>query len=215
MIFFFFWIRDMLELILKKEYILVGPRLLPFENIGQRIIRTSYIYIYIYIYKSANAPIVCCHYASNVFHCSSTVQFWWVPLFCLFVKPKRFVWLKCENQIKKKRKRRQTKRARGLESSGIWNSLCLSTSIFLSFSISREFLEWESKPWLPMAFFGRLWWYIGRSKYSKGGWVDQSEGRLWVERYDLLLSSFLLLYTLLLFLSFFLSFFQIFDMCYG
>jgi len=94
---------------------------------------------------------------------------------------------------------------RGLESSGIWNSLCLSTSIFLSFLMSREFLEWESKPWLPMGFFRRLWWYIGRSEWSKGRWVERSEGRLWVERYDLLLSSFLLLYTLLLFISFFLS----------
>ena len=94
---------------------------------------------------------------------------------------------------------------RGLESSGIWNSLYLSTSIFLSFSMSREFLEQESKPWLPMGFFRRLWWYISRSEWSKGRWVERSEGRLWVERYDLLLSSFLLLYTLLLFIYFFLS----------
>ena len=49
-------------------------------------------------------------------------------------------WWMCEKaEIKGKRARFQ-------------NSLCLSTSIFLSFSMSREFLERESKPWLPMAF---------------------------------------------------------------
>ena len=35
--------------------------------------------------------------------------------------------------------------------------------------------------------------------------MEAGEGRLWVERYDLLLSSFWLLYTLLLFFYFFLS----------
>ena len=130
------------------------------------VLLSYHVYNYVCIWMKVWVffATVFCYCASNVFHCSSTVQFWWVPLFCIFVKPKRFVWLKCENQIKKKRKRSQRYRVRGLESSRIWNSLYLSTSIFLSFSMSREFLEQESKPWLPMGFFGCLWWYIGRSE---------------------------------------------------
>ena len=63
---------------------------------------------------------------------------------------------------------------------------------------AREF--WNLKLYLLLNLYFSLF-----THEDSGGLVDRSEGRLWVERYDLLLTSFLLLYTLLLFLSFFLS----------
>ena len=63
---------------------------------------------------------------------------------------------------------------------------------------AREF--WNLKLYLLL----NLYFFLFTHEDS-GGLVDRSEGRLWVERYDHFLSSFLLLYILLLFIYFFLS----------
>ena len=42
----------------------------------------------------------------------------------------------------------------------------------------KEVIHRSLNPRLPMAVFGHLWWYIGQSEWSNGGWVDRSEVRL-------------------------------------
>ena len=114
------------------------------------------------IYKSVNTPTVFCHCTFNVFHCTSTVQFWWVHLSCLFVKPKRYVWVNCENQIKKKRKRRQRQRARGYS-----RTLSASTSIFYLSQCLENF--WNERAshgcrWFFLDVYGGISAYLNRAK---------------------------------------------------